>query len=161
MFNTFSIHSNTSFIVKDFICYFYRNSLNWFNKSLQRSDRTQRALQLRCTSNLHHMVESYWKIHLKIFSYTFPIHFDFDFIFTFSFWKSCTFWADGFNSNVVQLDETFHLIYILGVVQGVSSTSPSAVQLKVVSKNWLWIRTQGPRLPPGRSRKVKNLTMNN
>ena len=75
MFNTFSIHSNTFFIVKGFICYFPRNSLNGFKNSLQQSDITQRALQLWCTSNLHHMVESYWKIHLKIFSYTFPTTF--------------------------------------------------------------------------------------
>ena len=55
----------------------------------------------------------------------------------------------------------FHLIYIFGVVQAVSSTSPSAIQVKVVLQNWLRIRTQGPRLPPGRSKKVKNSTMNN
>ena len=42
-----------------------------------------------------------------------------------------------------------------------SLTSPSAIQVKVVSKTWLRIRTQGPRLHPGRSRKFKNLTMNN
>ena len=141
--------------------YFSRNSLNGFKNDFQLSDRTQRALTFWCTSNLHYMVGSYCKIHLKIFSYTFPIHFDFDFTLTLSFWKSCTFWADGFNSNVVQLDKTFHLIYILGVVQGMSSTSPSAIKVKEVSKNWLWIRTQGPRLPLARSRKVKYLTMNN
>ena len=117
--------------------------------------------KLWCTSNLHHMVASFWKIHLKKFSNTFSIHFDFDFTFTFSFWRNGTFWIDGFNSKVAQLDETFHLIYILGMVQGVSSTSPSAIQVKVVSKNWLRIRNQGPRLPPGRSKKVKNSTMNN
>ena len=39
-----------------------------------------------------------------------------------------------FNIKVAHLDETFHLIYILGAVYGVSSTSPSAIQVKVVSK---------------------------
>ena len=126
-----------------------------------KTDSPSRALQLCCTSYSHHMMVSYWKIHLKQIFHTFPIHFDFDFIFTFSFWKSGTFYINGFNSNVVQLDETFHLIYILDVVQGVSSTSPSAIQVNVVSTNWLRIRTEGSRLPPGRSRKVKNSTMNN
>ena len=75
-----------------------------------------------------------WIIKLKIFSNTFPIHFECDFTFTFSFWRNGKLWADGFNSKVAQLDETFHLIYIFKVVQGVSSASPSAIQVKVVSK---------------------------
>ena len=96
------------------------------------------------------LVASYCKIHLKRFSYKFSIHLDCDLTFTISFWKSGTFWADGFNNTVAQLDKTIHLIYILGVVQGVwvSLTLPSAIQVKVVSKHWLRIRTQGPRLPP-------------
>ena len=118
IFHTFFIYSNKFLIVKVFIFNFYRNSLNGFKNGLQRSDRTQRALQFCCTSNLHLMVASYWKIHLKRFSYTFYIHLDCDFTFTFSFWKSGTFWADCFNSKVAQLDKTFHLIYILRVVPG-------------------------------------------
>ena len=55
----------------------------------------------------------------------------------------------------------FICFYILGVVQGVSSTSTSGLQIKVVSKNWLQIRTQGPKIPPRRLRKVKNSTKNN
>ena len=105
----------------------------------------------------NHTEKYIWKKYL----HTFPIHFDFDFTFTFSLWRSDTFWADGFNNKVAQLDETYHLIYILRVVQGVSLTSPSAIHVKVVSKIWLRIRTQGPRLPPRRSSKVKNSTMNN
>ena len=97
--------------------------------------------------NLHHMVASYWKIHLKRFSYTYFINLDCDFPFTFSFWESDTFWADGFNSKVAQLDKTFHLIYILGVVQGLSSTSPSPIQVKVVSKTDFKIGHSGPYYP--------------
>ena len=105
----------------------------------------------------HHTEKYMW----NGFCHTFPIHFDFDFTFTFSLWMIGTFWVEGFNNKVSQLDWTFYLIYILGVVQGVSSTLPSAIQVKVVSKNWLRIRTQGPRLPPGRSSKVKNSNMKN
>ena len=153
--------SNTFSIVKVFMLNFTKNLLNKFENSVQLKDRARWALQLWRTSNLNLTVASLWKIQLNICSQTFSIHFDSDFTFTFSFWRNGTFWAEGFNSKGAQLDETFHLIYILGVVQGVSSTSPSAIQVKVVSKHWLRIRTQGPRLPPGRSRKVKISTMNN
>ena len=37
-----------------------------------------------------------------------------------------TFWADGFNNTVAQLDEKFHLIYIMGVVQGVFNFTVSS-----------------------------------
>ena len=146
-------------IIKVVIFNFSRNPLNGFENGLKYKDSDLRALQLWCTSNLNSILASFCKIQLKIFSYTFSIHFDFTF--TFSFWRSITFWADGFNSKVAQLDETFHLIYILWMVQKVSSTSPSEIQVKMVSKNGLQIRTQGPELPPGRLRKVKNLTMKN
>ena len=113
-----------------------------------------------------HQIYLLWWRHLDkynstIFVHTFSIHFDFYFTFAFSFWRKSTFLADCSNTNIAQLDKAFHLIYILEVVQRVSSTSPSAIQVKVLSTNWLLIRTQGPRLPPRRSRKVKNSTMNN
>ena len=139
-----------------FIVNFTKNLTYGFENGCWQKDRALRALQLYCTSNINRMVASCWQIQFKKFSHTFPIHFACDFNFTFSFLRSGTFWADGSNSKVAQLNETFHLIYILGVVQGVSSTSPSAIQVNVVLKNWLQIRTQGPKLPPGRSRKVKN-----
>ena len=138
-----------------------RNLTNGFKNCLWQKDIAFRALQLYCTSKLNLIVASCWKFQFKKFAYTFPIHFECVFNFTFCFWQSGIFWADSFNSKVAQLDETFHLIYILGVVQKVSSTSPSAIKVNVVSKNWLQIRTQGPKLPPGRSRKVTNSTMNN
>ena len=119
------------------------------------------ALQYWCTWHLNRMVVSYWKIQFKKIFPTFPIHFGCEFKFTFSFWRSGTFWAYGSNSKVVQLDKTFHMIYISIVVQGVSSTSPSAIRVKGLSKNRFHIRTQGPKLPSGRSRKVENSTMNN
>ena len=68
-----------------------------------------------------------------MFSHTYPIHFGCDITFTFSFWRSGAFLADGFNFNVAQLGEPFNLIFILGVVKGVSLTSPSAIRMKVVS----------------------------
>ena len=61
------------------------------------------------------MVASFWKRQLKFR----PIHFDFAFTFTFIFWQSGTFWADASNSKVAQLDDTFHLIYIVGGPGGV------------------------------------------
>ena len=64
-------------------------------------------------------------------------------------------------AKVAKPDESFHLLYILGVVQRLFLTSPSAIQVKVVSQNWLRIRTQGPKLPPGRSRKVKISSIKN
>ena len=155
------VTSNIFSIVKVFIFNFSLNLLDGFKNGLMLQDRARRALQLWRTSNLNPTMASFENIQLNIFSHTFFIHFDFDFTFTFSYWRNGTFWADGFNSKVAQLDETFNLIYILRVVQGVSSTSSTAIQVKVVSKNWLRILNQGPRLPPGRSRNVKNSTMNN
>ena len=100
---------------------------------------------------VHQLYILLWR-HLDKYNSTFfvhisSIHFDFDFIFAFSFWRKRTFLADGWNTNILQLHKTFHVIYILGVVQRVSSTSPSAIQVKVLSKNWLLIRTQGPDYP--------------
>ena len=114
------------------------------------SERFNFAVHQIHITRLHHTEK-----HVKILFYTFPIHFDFVFNITFSFWKIVTLWIYGFNINVVQLDETIYLIFILGVVKKVSSTFPSAIQLKIISNNWLQIRTKGFRLPPGRLRKVK------
>ena len=57
--------------------------------------------------------------------------------------------ADGANSKVAQLDETFHLIYILWVVQGMSSTSPSGRQVKVLSKKLTSESDPGAQTTPG------------
>ena len=123
------------FIVKRLIITFSWSLLNAWKNDFQRKQKPSWALHLCYTSNLHYIMASYWKIQLKTFSHTFSIHFDFEITFTFRFWKSGKLWADGVNSNVVQLDETFYFLYILGMVQGVSSTSPSTIQVKMLFKN--------------------------
>ena len=83
--------------------------LERFENVIQRQDRALRALQLCCASNINSMVASYWKIQLKTFYHTFPIHFDCDFTFNFSFWRSGTFWAKIFNSCSARWDLSFEI----------------------------------------------------
>ena len=75
--HTFPIHFYTLSIVKFLILNFSWNLLNWLENSFQRTDTALHALQLVpvCRSNLNSMMASFWKIQLKYFSHTFPIHF--------------------------------------------------------------------------------------
>ena len=74
MFHTFSRHFNTFLIVKVIIFNFSQNSLNKFKYALRRYDRPHWALKHWCTSNLHSMVASVWKIQFNICPHTIFIH---------------------------------------------------------------------------------------
>ena len=136
MWHSYCITSRISNITIKFsriFCNICLNFLNEFKNVIKRWDKAWRAQQYWCTLHL----KSHDGFILKNsiinkFYFTFPIHFWFDFNFTFSFWQSNIYLADGFNSKVAQFDEIFHLIYIMGVVQGVSSTLLSAIHVKLV-----------------------------
>ena len=71
-----------------------------------------RPLRHWCTSNLNRIIALYLKIELNKFFNKFSIHSKCDLNFIFSFWRTVTFWVDGSNRKVAQLDETLYLTYI-------------------------------------------------
>ena len=159
--HTFWIHFNTFFIVTVFIFKLSRNFLSGFKNCLKRKDRPSRALQFCCTSNSHYMMALYWKIHLKKFCPYIShilwlwrhLHFKFVkdwFILNWRFQQQC------FSAR---WDLSFD-IHIGGGPGGVfnfivSNLGEDGIK-KLISDS-----DSGAPTTPGRSRKVKNLTMNN
>ena len=64
-----------------------------------------------------------------------------------------------FNSKVALLYVNFHLRPILKVVQRCLQLQLQQFRWRLYQKNWLRIRSQNPRLHPGRRRQVKNSTI--